>query len=233
MEGNLVKIIALDIETLNLDMDKDNLSFDDPAGWQTSCVCIHDHHREQTYQYVADPLLIDDIKSDDLIYSWEFLAWDLEEWFYQGYTLVTKNGTSFDLPIISKAIEDGGCGVATPLNYFIDSPKTKITHYGEKDVAPKHLDICLYLRDITEGYRFSLQNLIKGCLGESESKLMAASKAPEEWNKKNYREVLEYCSSDAEYTAQVYFYGRREGRILAVGRNDKGDTEEMKVKVWW
>lgn len=228
-----MKIIALDIETINLDMDKDNLSFEDPSGWQTSCVCIHDHHRQQTYQYVADPLLIDDIQSDDLIYSWEFLAWDLEEWFYQGYTLITKNGTSFDLPIISKEIEEGGCGVATQLNYFLNAPTTKITSYGEKDLPPKHIDICLYLRNITEGYRFSLQNLIKGCLGKSKSKLMPAKQAPEEWDKKNYRKVLDYCCSDAQYTAQVYFYGRREGRIFGVGKNDEGDTKEMKVNVGW
>ena len=78
-----MKIIGLDIETLNLDMVEDNLDFDNPEGWKVSCVCIHDHHRDLTYQYMLDPTQIEGIKEDDLIYDWSFLAWDLEEWFYQ------------------------------------------------------------------------------------------------------------------------------------------------------
>ena len=122
-----MKIIGLDIETLNLDMVEDNLDFDNPEGWKVSCVCIHDHHRDLTYQYMLDPTQIEGIKEDDLIYDWSFLAWDLEEWFYQGYTLITKNGATFDLPIISKSIEDGGSGVKNQIDYFLNAHNTKET----------------------------------------------------------------------------------------------------------
>ena len=80
---------------------------------------VFDHHRDLTYQYVEDPTLVENITEDDLIYGWDFLAWDLEEWYYQGYSLITKNGNLFDLPIIMKAIEDGGCGLEKSLNYFM------------------------------------------------------------------------------------------------------------------
>ena len=35
------RIIALDIETANLDMEAEGLKFDDPTGWKTAVVCIH------------------------------------------------------------------------------------------------------------------------------------------------------------------------------------------------
>ena len=228
-----MKIIGLDIETMNLDMDEDNLDFDNPEGWKVSCVCIHDHHRKLTYQYLLDPLIIDDIKETDLIYDFEnFLAWDLEEWFYQGYTLITKNGTTFDIPIISKSIEDGGCGVSRQIDYFLEAPKIRETRYGDKELPPRHIDICQYLRDASGGYRFSLENLIKGCLGESEGKLMPAAEAPRAWADGDFRRVLEYCSGDAEHTTSIYFFGRREGRVLAVGSKE-GKSLEQKVKVMW
>jgi DNA polymerase elongation subunit (family B) len=227
-----MKIIGLDIETLNLDMAEDNLDFDNPDNWKVSCVCIHDHHRDLTYQYVRDLSIIEDIAEDDLIYDWSFLAWDLEEWFYQGYTLITKNGATFDLPIISKSVDDGGCGVKNQIDYFLNAPKTKETRYGERDLPPRHIDICQFLRDVSDGYRFSLENLIKGCLGESEGKLMPAAEAPKAWLNGEYRRVLAYCCGDAKHTTQIYFFGRREGRILGVGKKD-GIEKEMKVKVMW
>ena len=52
---NPMRVIGLDIETSNLDMDADGLSFGDPTGWTTSCVSIYDHHRDATFHYVADP----------------------------------------------------------------------------------------------------------------------------------------------------------------------------------
>jgi DNA polymerase elongation subunit (family B) len=227
-----MKIIGLDIETMNLDMVQDNLDFDNPEGWQVSCVCIHDHHRDLTYQYMVDPSLIEDIQETDLIYDWSFLGWDLEEWFYQGYTLVTKNGASFDLPIINKSIEDGGCGVKNQIENFLKAPKTKETKYGERELPPKHIDICKYLRDVSDGYRFSLENLIKGCLGESEGKLMPAAEAPKAWAIGDYRRVLAYCCGDAKHTTEIFYFGRREGRILAVGKKED-EEKDMKVKVMW
>ncbi len=228
-----MKIIGLDIETLNLSMDADGLGFEDPTGWKTSCVCIHDHHRNLTYQYVADPTLVEDISEDDLIYGWDFLAWDLEEWFYQGYTLITKNGTTFDLPIISKDIEDGGCGVEKQLNYFLNAPTTKETKYGEKELPPRHVDICQYLREASEGYRFSLENLINACLGSEEGKLMPAAEAPKAWHNGEYRRVLAYCCGDAKHTTDIFFFGRREGRIKAIGRKEGEESQLREVRVGW
>ena len=227
-----MKIIGLDIETMNLDMAEDNLDFDNPEGWKVSCVCIHDHHRDLTYQYMANPELVEGIKEDDLIYDWSFLGWDLEEWFYQGYTLVTKNGTTFDLPIASKEVSEGGCGVKTQIDNFLQPPKIKETRYGDKEMPPKHIDICQYLRDVSDGYRFSLENLIKGCLGEQEGKLMPAVEAPKAWSKGKHREVLAYCCGDAKHTTEIFYFGRREGRILAVGKKE-GEEKDMKVKVMW
>jgi len=222
-----MKIIALDIETQNLDMSADNLSFDDPSGWQVACVSIYDHHRESVFHYVSNPDQLN-LAEGQQVHTFQDLGFDLEEWFYSGYQLITKNGTSFDLPIISKSLETGGCGtsVARNLNLFLESPSEKELPNGHiKELAPKHFDICQYLRDTT-GSRHRLQHLIQGTFGLSESKLMNAAEAPESWAAGQHQKVLEYCGSDAKYTAELFFFGRREGRIFTTQ-----DTRPIKT-VW-
>ena len=155
-------------------------------------------------------------------------GFDLEEWYYSGYQLITKNGGTFDLPIISKSLKTGGCGktVATNLRLFLDAPTEKELPNGHiKLLTPKHFDICQYLRDTT-GSRHKLQHLIQGTFGLSESKLMNAAEAPENWAAGQHQKVLDYCGSDAKYTADLFFYGRREGRIYS--------TEEKRpLKAVW
>jgi hypothetical protein len=223
-----MKIIALDIETKNLDMSADNLTFEDPSGWQVSCVSIYDHHRQSLFHYVSDPDSLNLNDSDQSINDFKDLGFDLEEWYYSGYQLITKNGGTFDLPIISKSLKTGGCGktVATNLRLFLDAPTEKELPNGHiKLLTPKHFDICQYLRDTT-GSRHKLQHLIQGTFGLSESKLMNAAEAPENWAAGQHQKVLDYCGSDAKYTADLFFYGRREGRIYS--------TEEKRpLKAVW
>ena len=53
------KCLVLDIETANLDMEAEGLSFDNPKGWTTSCVGIYDIWEGESegvhYYYVANP----------------------------------------------------------------------------------------------------------------------------------------------------------------------------------
>ena len=50
-----LRIISLDIETANLDMDAEGLSFGDPKGWRTSCVCIHNSTTGITNNIICHP----------------------------------------------------------------------------------------------------------------------------------------------------------------------------------
>jgi len=55
---------------------------------------------------------------------------------------------------------------------------------------------------------------------------MNAAEAPENWAAGQHQKVLDYCGSDAKYTADLFFYGRREGRIYS--------TEEKRpLKAVW
>ena len=140
-----MKIIALDIETQNLDMDAEELSFEDSSGWKVSCVSIYDHHRQSLFHYVSDPDSLNLNDSDQSINDFNDLGFDLEEWYYSGYQLITKNGGTFDLPIISKSLKSGGCGksVASNLRLFLDAPTEKELPNGHiKELTPKHFDIC-------------------------------------------------------------------------------------------
>jgi hypothetical protein len=49
-----MKVIALDIETANLDMDAEGLSFSNPQGWKTSVVCVYNSHEDKNYIFVGE-----------------------------------------------------------------------------------------------------------------------------------------------------------------------------------
>lgn len=195
------KVIALDIETANLSMRAEGLYFGKPAGWRTSCVCIYDGYEGKGYYFVKDPEVIIQKYNEVMdehpvkeqmfkhLFSFKEMLPMMEDFFNKGYTLITHNGNSFDLPILAKPIKNGGGNLNGIIQRF------------KKD--NRNLDTCAYLKEKT-GYRFRLQYLIKGIVGETNSKLMDASNAPIEWNNENYLQVLGYCMCDSIFTYQVY-----------------------------
>ena len=52
-----LRIISLDIETANLDMEAEGLVFDDPKGWRTAVVCVHNAKRNSTATYVHPDMM--------------------------------------------------------------------------------------------------------------------------------------------------------------------------------
>lgn len=214
-----MKVISLDIETKNLDIS--NLNFNNPKGWKVSCVCIYDPTNPEDFRnYRYGDLNEIPFKAETTleIKSWKQLKEDLEIWYQSDYILITKNGLNFDLPIISKGIKSGGCGVKEVIQQFEDSDR--------------HLDLQKYLEDCTQGIRFSLQNLIVAVLGANESKLMAADEAPLSWESGDYLSVYEYCDADAKYTHDVWDRARRKGSIQAIGKKD-GEEQNCYVRVKW
>ena len=109
-----MRIISLDIETANLDMKAEGLSFDNPKGWRTSVVCLHDGVLNITHTYVHPDEYEEVKKTHDeslgRLYPFDVLEYHLRRKRNEGYTLLTHNGLKFDLPIISKSIKDGGVG---------------------------------------------------------------------------------------------------------------------------
>ena len=215
------KCLVLDIETANLDMDAEGLAFNNPQGWNTSCVGIYDVWEGESeginYYYVSDP---DKIMTPELeeynLRSMDSLLTTLTHCYDSGYYIVTKNGKGFDLPILSKTLENGGAG----LKSIIDKYET----------ADRHIDICMLLRN-QYGYRFSLQNLVKGLYGEEESKTMNAAHAPKAWAKGDYQEVLDYCMHDCVLTAKVFFDAPKSN-FEAVGFNGQR-SKKHQIKVNW
>ena len=115
-----MKAIGLDIETANLNMRMENLHFNNPYGWTTSCICIYDGETQEGRYYVKDrDIIIETLKGafDDhpvkkqiigSLYNFTDLKQHLQDYYDMDYTLITHNGLSFDLPIISKSIDNGG-----------------------------------------------------------------------------------------------------------------------------
>lgn len=196
------KIIALDIETSNLSMQMESLEFSNPAKWRTSCVGVYDAHQDKEHFYVLDEGIVEVINSDDNPFRVKVkpikrLSKDLEEWFNEGYSLLTHNGTRFDIPILKKSIKDGGASCEEIFNSNF-----------------KHYDMSYVLKKMT-GDRYRLQSLVKAMLGDNKSKLMEAQFAPSQWFKKNYHYVLEYCILDCKLTYEVFTESAKQGEIRA------------------
>ena len=126
-----------------------------------------------------------------------------------GLPLLTHNGDSFDLPILSKSLEDGGAGCAEVIKDYIDAGLT--------------VDTCADLKRWT-GKRFHLQDLIQGVLGSNASKLMSGANAPKEWNAGNYAGVIEYCLSDSSLTYQMFCVAAQQGFVEANASKENNPT---------
>ncbi len=206
-ENFVLRIASLDIETANLDMESEGLAFDDPKGWRTAVVCLHNSEDNVTHTYVHPDEYEEVLKTHDSsigrLYEFHYLAYHLRGLRNQGFTLLTHNGLGFDFPIMSKPIKDGGVGGCASL--LKKWPKTQM------------MDTCAVLTKAT-GERYRLNHLIHGLLGEEESKLMDAANAPKEWAKKNYQDVINYCIDDTRKTLAVYLKAGDEGEFRAIGK---------------
>ena len=209
-------LVALDIETKNLDMKTEGLEFGNPEGWKTSCIALYEVpfgseiESGRSHYYVHKDELpyvqaqIDAQGSDIEVNPFSCLTIDLHRMWEEGYLLLTKNGLGFDLPIISKALEMGGADAEGVIATF--------------ETEGRHLDLEKILYDRSGGYRFSLAELVKSLVPD-DKKLMQASFAPVEWDARNYSEVLEYCLHDSYLTAKVYV-GGQDKNFWAYGKKD-------------
>ena len=153
------------------------------------------------------------------MYNFTEAAPFFKKWYNEGYILITHNGNSFDIPIINKSITHGGLNIKEIMNQF--NSENRI------------IDTCEYLFKQT-GYRFSLQNLIKGILGSNESKFMESKEAPVYWNNKNYLSVIGYCIGDCIYTWEVFnkLLNSDINYIVKVKKNKKEFNYNLKEINW-
>ena len=189
----------LDIETKNVDIS--DLSFDDPKGWEISCICVVSEDNEiYTFSDARDELIEDAIfrnrinNEPDFIWNnrplshffqfLEHLLWDEE------HLVITKNGAKFDIPIIEEY-----------LNVSFDG----INHY----------DIEKHIMD-ESGERYRLSELIHYHIGKEEGKLLEAKYAPTLWSQGYYEVVVGYCIDDCYKTLQVYNDAKMRGYYCGI-----------------
>lgn len=192
----------LDIETKNVDIS--DLSFDNPKGWEISCICVVSEENDLfTFSDVRDELLEDAIfrnrMEDEPDFIWnnrplnqffqflEHLIWDDE------HLLITKNGAKFDIPIIEEYLKVSFKGI-------------------------NHYDIEKHIMD-ESGERYRLSELIHYHLGKEEGKLLEAKYAPTLWNQGYYEVVIGYCIDDCYKTLQVYNDAKMRGFYSAIDRH--------------
>lgn len=223
MTGDIIAVV-LDIETANLDMDAEGLSFDDPQGWITSCVGVHLMGTEHNYVYVRDygPVMAQVMQDEPAyrVFPLAMLAMHMNGWFMRSIPLITHNGEAFDLPILAKSLPEGGAGCAKA-----------ISGYAESGL---HIDTCARLFSHT-GLRIHLSDLCSTLLGSdpSDGKLMAAAEAPIAWSQGRYREVIDYCIQDCVLTGRVWAAARASESFEVFGhkpgqkRRRKVSTEGM------
>ena len=113
--------------------------------------------------------------------------------------------------------------------YFVENKDEIISKYDEYTLSPVKKDILnnLYsfedalkiMQSLYEGgyiltsfnglntythINFSLQNLIKGVIGDNYGKSMKSKNAPTQWAEGKYIEVLMYCMLDCIYISEVF-----------------------------
>tara|TARA_R110001592_G_scaffold186991_4_gene431493 strand:- start:5769 stop:6386 length:618 start_codon:yes stop_codon:yes gene_type:complete len=192
----------LDIETSNVDIS--DLSFDNPNGWEISCICVVSEENEIfTFSDVRDELFEEAIfrhridNEPDFIWNnrplnqffqfLEHLIWDDE------HLLITKNGAKFDIPIIEEYLKVSFEGI-------------------------NHYDIEKHIMD-ESGERYRLSELIHYHVGKEEGKLLEAKYAPTLWSQGYYEVVVGYCIDDCYKTMKVYDDARMKGFYSAIDRN--------------
>ena len=214
-------MIILDIETKNLEPIGNGLQFGNPHNWRTSCACILEvvgptPHDIEPHIFVEKEMVAELRSMNIPCKSFEHLPDYLENCLEDELPLLTHNGIGFDLPILSKPIKDGGANCEDVL-----------LRYEQAGLA---MDTAADLKKKT-GKRFHLQDLIKGVLGPSASKLMNAAHAPIEWHNGNYEDVITYCISDCLLTYQMFYIAGDEGVLEAVPSKEKNE-ERVLVADW-
>ncbi len=220
------KAIALDIETANTSMS--GLDFNDPVGWQVSCIGIYDGVQDTAYLYVANTAeVMQDLGADPsmIVQPISNLCADLEQWFKQGFSMITHNGAGFDLPILAKPVQEGGAGCAAVLNDF--------------EQGSVHIDTCRWLFQ-RSGHRVHLADLSRSILGTSPAseKLMPAAEAPQAWAQHRYAQVAKYCIQDCVLTYRAWKMAGVEDGMWAVPGHLPGDRLNVKLLEfvpvnWW
>ena len=202
-----ITAVALDIETGNLDMDAEGLSFGDPTGWVVTCVGVHFVGGQRDRLYVRDygPVMSRSAGITDYeIHPIAMLPMHMDGWLMRGLPLITHNGEGFDLPILAKPMTQGGAGCAKA-----------VSRYAESGL---HIDTCARLL-LHTGLRIHLSDLCLTLLGSdpSDGKSMPAAEAPVAWSEGRYVEVMDYCIQDCRLTARVWEAARSGGSFEVVG----------------
>jgi len=214
-------MIILDIETKNLEPIGNGLQFGNPHNWRTSCACVLEvvgptPQDIEPHVFVEKDMVAELSSMGIQCKSFEHLPDYLENCLEDELPLLTHNGIGFDLPILSKDIADGGANCGDVLS-----------RYEQAGLA---MDTAADLKKKT-GKRFHLQDLIKGVLSPSASKLMNAAHAPIEWHNGNYEDVINYCISDCLLTYQMFYIAGDEGVLEAVPSKEKNE-ERVLVADW-
>lgn len=192
----------LDIETSNVDIS--DLSFDNPKGWEISCICVVSEENEIfTFSDVKGELFEEAIFRHRIDNEPDFI-WNNRplSHFHQfiehlmlddEHILITKNGAKFDLPIIEE---------------YLSLSFEGINHY----------DIEKHIMD-ESGERYRLSELIHYHVGKEEGKLLEAKYAPTLWSQGYYEVVVGYCIDDCYKTMKVYDDAKMRGFYSAIDRN--------------
>tara|TARA_B100000745_G_C20149335_1_gene394109 strand:- start:1858 stop:2535 length:678 start_codon:yes stop_codon:yes gene_type:complete len=219
-----MKYIFVDIETKNKFLS--GLDFKKPKGWLMSCFCLYNSYTGDKYYFVEDKEQISSqydldslssVKKDifDSLYNFEEAFNIMYSLYEDGYILTSFNGFNFDYPIMSKPISEGGSNLYDVVLLFEQDNRTK--------------DLFFDLNIYTE-INFSLQNLIKGVIGNTYSKTMKSQNAPTQWAEGKFIEVLIYCMMDCIYTSEVLNRLNIEDNKYSINYKRRGKTYKCDIK---
>lgn len=196
-------MFVLDIETSNLDMKSEGLTFENPEGWNISCICVYDSDYDANWVFTDSDSYVP--TKDEAVVSLVGFC-DFMQNVSEDQTFLTHNGVRFDFPIIQsymKRVHD------RDLSALIESMN--------------HFDTADYLLQAT-GVRYRLNHMIHYHLGEEASKLMDAANAPIAWSEGRHNEVIDYCLDDCLKTYRVFMDAKERRHFSAIGKEEYAEV---------
>lgn len=127
----------------------------------------------------------------------------------KGYTLVTWNGLSFDLPILA---EESG---------LVSECKELATH---------HVDMMFHVMCL-RGHFLGLDNAAKGMGLEGKTAGMSGADAPRLWAEGRYKEVLDYLAQDVRTTCDLALFCQ-EKKVLR-WTSPQGNLQRIDLHTGW
>lgn len=195
----MTKAIAFDLEITNVLEDFGQWKSERPLG--ISCIALSAGPHSYLYFSGKAPFALDEGLANEVVY---FMY---EEYYQDGYTIVSFNGLGFDFVVLADA-----------------SGEREICR--EMALSEQHVDL-MFNAYMALGHNIGLNTACQETFGAEKIGFESGAEAPVAWHDGRHKEVIEYCKHDALITYQLYQALSETPRLRWRTRKGKGQPRQL------